>query len=162
MLVYLNKNFFKPVLIFLSTIFSVLFLLFVISLIVEFRLLTLIGFLASLVIYGALLIFAYFKSKSQKHFLKECNDGLEIRYPEVNFNSDVIYIPYQAIIGFSYYSIKTLAGWKNFCETGVLPDCLYLHFLTPRGKRVTVLIGHWDQAFADAFVSRYGIKMKIV
>ncbi len=162
MTVYLNKNFFKPAALVLSAAFSVLFLLIIVSLIVTFHVITLIGLFVFLAAYGGLLWFAYYKSTSKKDYLLETNQYLEIHYPEVNFYKDDIRLPYNAITGFTYYSMTSWKGWENFIKTGALPGCMYIHFLTPRGKTVDALIGHWEKDFAQKFVSRYGLVLKII
>ena len=162
MTVYLNKNFFKPAALVFSAVFSILLLLIVTSLIVRFHVITLIGLFVFLGIYGGVLGFFYYKSKSQKEYLKETNEYLEIHYPEVNYYKDDIRLPYNAITGFTYYSMTSWKGWENFIKTGALPGCMYIHYLTPRGKSVDALIGYWDKDFAQKFVSRYGLTLKIV
>jgi len=162
MTVYLHKNFFKPAAIALSAVFSVLFLLIGISMILDYYWVKLVVFFGFFAAYGGLLGYAYYKTTTKHHYLQETNQGVEIHYPEVNYYNDVLRLPYNAITGFTYYSMTSWKGWENFIKTGVLPGCMYLHYLTPRGKSVDTLIGHWDKKFAEQFVSRYGLVLKIV
>ncbi len=161
MTVFLNRTVFKPALILASVVGGFFFLLFLILTIAVFHVILLIITLLIVVLYGGVLAGAYWLSRSEKYYLKEHKQGIEIRYPTMNYGRGVMKIPYKAIVGFEFYSMNTKEGWLNLFNRSALPDCVYITYINRYGKIVTELMGYITQADAQALAQRYNVKFTL-
>lgn len=160
MKVYLTRTFFKPAMLVLSILFGFAFLLFLSLTIAFYHIFLLILTLATVVAYGMCVLFAFLFSKSEKYYLREIEGGLEIRYPKLN-NRGSIKMPYNALIGFEFFPIKTKDAWLNLAEYCVVPDCVYVTYINPYGRKVTELMGYITQADVEALGQRYNASVTI-
>lgn len=160
MKVYLTRTFFKPALLLSSILFGFAFLLFLSLTIAFYHIFLLILTLAIVMAYGGCVLFAFLFSKSEKYYLQEIEGGLEIRYLKLN-NRGSIKMPYKALIGFEFFPIKTKDAWLNFVEYCVVPDCVYVTYINPRGRKVTELMGYITQADVEALAQRYNVSVTI-
>ncbi len=158
MTVYLNRTFFKPALMILSVIFGFFFLVFLILTIAAFHIIILLLLLGVTIAYGVLVFLAYLLSKSEKFYLQEQEEGIEIKYPTINFERGLARIPYKALISFEFYPIKSKNAWIHFFTYGVVPDCVYITYIDRYGRQVTELTGYITQSDAEALAQRYNMQ----
>lgn len=161
MKVFLTRTFFKPALIVLSILFGFAFLLFLGLTIAFYHVFLLILTLAIVVAYGVCVLLAFLFSKSEKYYLREIEGGLEIRYPKLNNNRGSIKMPYKALVGFEFFHIKSKNAWLNLAEYCIVPDCVYVTYINPRGRKVTELMGYITQADVEALAQRYNVNVTI-
>ncbi len=161
MQVFLTRTFFKPALIVLSILFGFAFLLFLGLTIAFYHVFLLILTLAIVMAYGVCVSLAFLFSKSEKYYLREIEGGLEIRYPKLNRNRGSIKMPYKALIGFEFFPIKSKNAWLNLVEYCIVPDCVYITYINPRGRKVTELMGYITQADVEALAQRYNVSVTI-
>lgn len=162
MVVYLNRELFKPAMIVLSIAFGIFMLLFLILMIAVFHIALLIIFLALAVAYGVIVFLAWMVSKANKYYLEEKQGYLEIRYPTMNHGKGLMQMPYKAIVGFHYYPLKSKESWMNFINYGAVPGCTYITYISPRGQKVTELMGYITQDDAEALAQRYRVECTIM
>ena len=161
MTIYLNRELFTPALIVLSAVFGVLELLFLILTIAAFHVLLLIVVFLLAAAYGALVYLAWWLSRSEKYNMKEMRGYLDISYPTINRDKGRLRLPYDAIIGFEYYSLDTKEGWLNFIRYGHLPGCTYLVYVSPYRECATELLGYVTKSDAIALGKRYGVSTEV-
>lgn len=161
MKVFLTRTFFKPALIVLSILFGFAFLLFLGLTIAFYHVFLLILTLAIVAAYGVCVLLAFLFSKSEKYYLREIEGGLEIRYPKLNNNRGSIKMPYKALVGFEFFPIKSKNAWLNLAEYCIVPDCVYVTYINPRGRKVTELMGYITQADVEALAQRYNVSVTI-
>lgn len=161
MKVYLCRTFFKPALLVLSILFGFAFLLFLLLTILFFHPFLLILSIAIAVAYGVMVWLAYRFSKSEKYYLQEIEGGLEIRYPKINSDRGVVKMPYKALIGFEFFPLKSKKAWLHLAKNCVVPECVYVTYINPRGRKVTELMGYITQADVEALARRYRVKFTL-
>lgn len=161
MKVYLSRTFFKPALIVLSILFGFAFLLFLILTIACYHLFLLIVLLAIAVAYGVMVLLAYLFSKSEKYYLQEIEGGLEIRFPKINSDHGFIKMPYKVLVGFEFFPMKSKEAWRNLVTNCVVPECVYVTYINPRGRKVTELMGYITRDDVEALAQRYGVSFTL-
>ena len=161
-MILLNEKFFKPALLVLSVVFGFATLVFLLLTIFSFHWLMLLFIAALLAVYGLLLWGAWLVSQSPKQYLMEYADGLEIKYPNVSYQRGLAQIPYECIIQFEYYSLRSVESWKNLLESGAPPECFYIKYYNKYNREVRELIGYPDYMMMLELAERYGIPLMLM
>ncbi len=150
-MIYLNKAFFKPMLILLSVLFLPAIIDYLFLLIGGFSIEMLVIFVLLLSIYILPLCIVFNLSRSKSHYLKVDGNFLEINYPIRGAESPTV-IEIKNIVKVEYYKILSIRSWCLLFHC-IGPQSTFITYLSD-GKEIRNLIGYPDlnelrQVFKD-------------
>ena len=154
-MIYLNKAFFKPILILESILFLPLSTVFLIACILNFSIALLIGLGLLVSVYAISTIFLYQYSNSHRYWLTMEDDWLMISYPNIMDNSTELRICKKDIVKIEYYRLFSVRSWLML-HNYVCPQCAFITFVHD-DKKYHKLCGYPDYKELKALCEKEGI-----
>lgn len=158
-MIFLNRGYFRPMLIILSLVFLPIIALGVLWLVQAETFMPLIGIAIVAIIYFSLLLIVKKISKSTKYYLMSNPDYIEIKYPNLAKNNNLDFsIPNTDIIQFDYCKLASIKAWL-LIPVYDLPQCVFMTYME-NGTKVCKLIGYMGYGDVQELAQR--IKVKLV
>ena len=158
-MIYLNKSILKPLLIICSFLFVPPIIMLIISCILfnEVQLYVILCCFVLLYIFSFWIVIR--ESKNKKYYLKICNDSLEILYPNLTSNGEVLSVKITDIEKIDYYKITSPISWLAMFQW-TCPKAMFITY-SKNNIKENKAIGHAELKEIVKICEEKGIQLII-
>lgn len=157
-MIYLNKGFFRPMLILVSAILLPILSALAILTVADFRVELLIWLTLMVAVYLLIAFGIYRYSRIKKHYLSVEDGFLSINHPR-NVGAHCRKIHVDSIVKIEYYKILSFRAWCMLYNY-VCPQCAYITYLYD-GKEICEHIGYPDLKELLRLCGKFNISLTI-
>lgn len=158
-MIYLNKAILKPLLIFTSFFFIPALIILLISCLLIREIQVYMIFCCFVLVYIISIHVVIKESKNKKYYLKVCSDSLEILYPNITSEGEVLLVKFTDIEKIEYYKITSFVSWLAMINM-VCPKALFITY-NINNKKETKAIGHAELIDIVKICEENGIELII-
>ncbi len=155
---YLEKEAFKPLMIFLGIVFIPLLILNIITIIIDQSLVLVISLPCLCLAYGLSIFGSYKLCNSKKQFMKMEDDIIEIVYSGVNQGKNTLTINLSQVMYFHYYKMNSFESWF-LAALGTPPNSFFITYIHDDGCEITEQIGYMKYSDVIDIGKKYNIQI---
>lgn len=155
-MIYLNRGYFYPMLIFLSILLLPIIVMGFLFFLTTDSLMSILGIVVVAIIYFILVWMVKKVSTSDKYYLISSSRQLEIHYPNITKNHMLV-IENEKVIQFDYCRLYSIKSWF-LIPVYDMPQCVFITFMD-NGVKACKLIGYMSYSEMQALAQETNIKL---
>ncbi len=145
-MIYLNKTLFKPYVLFISIFIVPIIIMLIVSCILLNKISIYVILCCFIFIYIFVILISKKESNIKKYYLKVNEDSLEILYPNITKNEEILTINFDNIEKIEYYKMNSIkALFFSFISRTVLQKAMIITYYENNEKKEN-LIGYAELA----------------